>query len=100
MDRITTFQHDSDAGSWRVARLEPGRSFDPYIGAFYAYDERGTSFHRRRELPDGSAVLIFHLGGKLSVERPSDTRREFREGRRGPDEHERNAADSGHVQSD
>ncbi len=50
------------------------------IGAFYAYDERETSFRRRRELPDGSAVLVFHLGGKLLVEHPKDTRQEFREG--------------------
>ena len=51
-----------------------------YVSAFNAYDERGTSFRRRRELPDGSAVLIFHLGGKLRVEHPQDARREFREG--------------------
>ena len=80
MDRITISEHDSNAGSWRVARLEPDRSLDPYIGAFYAYDECGTSFNRRRELPDGSAVLIFHLGGKLRVEHPVGVRREFREG--------------------
>jgi hypothetical protein len=80
MDRITISEHDSNAGSWRVARLEPERSLDPYIGAFYAYDECGTSFNRRRELPDGSAVLIFHLGGKLRVEHPVGVRREFREG--------------------
>ncbi len=70
----------SDAGSWRVARLEPERSRDPYLGAFYAYDESGTSFRRRRELPDGSAVLIFHLGGRLCVEHPKGSRHEFREG--------------------
>jgi AraC-like DNA-binding protein len=80
MDRITIFEHDSDAGSWRVARLDPERFLDPYISAFYAYDECGTSFRRRRELPDGSAVLLFHLGGKLRVEHPIGARREFREG--------------------
>src|SRR5262249_37929102 len=46
----------------------------------YAYDERGTSFRRRRELPDGSAVLIFNLGAELRVEHPRDTRRAFGEG--------------------
>jgi hypothetical protein len=44
MDRVTISEHDSEAGSWSVARLEPGRSLEPYIGAFYAYDERGTRF--------------------------------------------------------
>ena len=77
MDRLSVSQHDSDAGSWRIARLEPGRSLASYVGAFYAYDERGTSFRRRRELPDGSAVLIFNLGGELRVEHPRDARRAF-----------------------
>jgi AraC-like DNA-binding protein len=80
MDRVTISQHDSEAGSWRVARLEPEHSPDPYIGAFYAYDECGTSFRRRRELPDGSSVLVFHLGGKLRVEHPIGARREFHAG--------------------
>jgi AraC-like DNA-binding protein len=80
MDCVTISEHDSEAGSWSVARIQPGRSLEPYIGAFYAYDERGTSFRRRRELPDGSAVLIFHLGGKLRVEHPKDARCEIGEG--------------------
>ena len=80
MDRLRVSRHDSDAGSWRVACLEPGGSLASYVRAFYAYDERGTSFRRRRELPDGSAVLIFNLGGELRVEHPRDTRRTFGEG--------------------
>ena len=80
MDRVTISEHDSDAGSWRVARLDPEPFLGHYIGGLYAYDERGTSFRRRRELPDGSAVLIFHLGGKLRVEHPLGARSEFREG--------------------
>ena len=80
MGRVTIAQHESEAGSWRIARLEPEGVLASSIGAFYAYDERETSFRRRRELPDGSAVLIFHLGGKLLVEHPTDTRQEFREG--------------------
>jgi AraC-like DNA-binding protein len=80
MDRLSVSQHDSDAGSWRIARLEPGGSLASYVGAFYAYDERGTSFRRRRELPDGSAVLIFNFGGELRVEHPRDARHAFREG--------------------
>lgn len=80
MDRLRVSRHDSEAGSWRVACLEPGGSFASYVGAFYAYDERGTSFRRRRELPDGSAVLIFNLGAELRVEHPRDARRAFGEG--------------------
>jgi AraC-like DNA-binding protein len=80
MDRLRVFQHDSNAGSWRIACLEPTAPLAFYVGAFYAYDERGTSFRRRRELPDGSAVLIFNLDGELRVEHPRHTRRVFGEG--------------------
>ena len=80
MNRMTISEHNSDAGSWRIARLDPERSLAPYIEAFYAYDERGTSFRRRRELPDGSAVLIFHLAGALRVEHPPGAGHEFSEG--------------------
>ena len=42
---------------------------------------RTLSFRRRRELPDGSAVLIFNLGKDLRVEHPAGTVRAFGEGR-------------------
>jgi len=80
MDRLRLCQHDSGTGSWRIAYLEPAGLLASYVAAFYAYDEHGTSFRRRRELPDGSAVLIFNLGGELRVEHPRDTRRAFGEG--------------------
>jgi AraC-like DNA-binding protein len=80
MDRLRVSEHASNAGAWRIACLEPGGPLASYVCAFYAYDERGTSFRRRRELPDGSAVLIFNLGGELRVEHPRDTRRAFGEG--------------------
>jgi AraC-like DNA-binding protein len=80
MHCITTSEHDSDFGSWHVASLEPEGTLSSYVNGLYAYDERGTSFRRRRELPDGSAVLIFNLGTELRVEHPRDTRRAFGEG--------------------
>jgi AraC-like DNA-binding protein len=79
MDRITISKHDSEVGCWRVARLEPDESLRSHIDGFYAY-EHDASISRRRELPDGSAVLIFHLGGKLGVEYPDGARHEFSEG--------------------
>ena len=80
MDRLKVSRHDSDAGSWRVSHLEPGGSLASYVGAFYAYDEGGGCFQRRRELPDGCAVFIFNLGAELRVEHPRNTRRVFGEG--------------------
>lgn len=77
MDRLRVSQHDLDAGSWRIASLEPEGPLAPYVGAFYAYDERGAPFHRRRELPDGFAVLVFNLGSELRVEHPRETQRAF-----------------------
>ena len=44
MDRLRVSQHNSDAGSWRIASLEPEGPLAPYVGAFYAYDERGARF--------------------------------------------------------
>lgn len=80
MDCLRVSQHVSDAGSWRVASLEPEGALSSYVSGFYAYDERGTAFRRRRELPDGCAVLIFNLGAELRVEHPRDTPRAFGEG--------------------
>jgi AraC-like DNA-binding protein len=77
VDRLRVSQHDSEAGSWRVACLEPEGLLAPYVSGFYAYDECGTSFRRRRELPDGSAVLIFNFGAELRVEHPRNMRRVF-----------------------
>jgi len=80
MEGLCVSEHVSDAGSWRVASLTPSGRLASYIGAFYAYDERGPSFRRRRELPDGAPVLIFNLGEELRVEHPRETRRSFGDG--------------------
>jgi AraC-like DNA-binding protein len=80
MEGLRVSEHASESGAWRIASLVPSGTLMRYVSVFHAYDERGTSFRRRRELPDGSAVLIFNLGGELRVEHPRDTRRLFGEG--------------------
>ena len=66
----------TDAGASRASLRAPLAS---YVNAYHAYDEQDTSFRRRRELPDGSAVLIFNLG-KSRVEHPAGTVSAFGEG--------------------
>jgi AraC-like DNA-binding protein len=70
MGGLRVAEHASDSGAWRIASLVPGGPLAAHIIAFNAYDERGTAFRRRRELPDGCAVLIFNLGSELRVEQP------------------------------
>jgi AraC-like DNA-binding protein len=80
MDGLHVFDHGSETGSWRIASIAPTGALASYAVAFNAYEERNTSFRRRRELPDGLAVLIFNLGKELRVEHPGGAVRAFREG--------------------
>jgi AraC-like DNA-binding protein len=77
MDGLRVSEHSSETGSWRIATLAARGLLEPYVVAFHAYEERGTAFCRRRELPDGSAVLIFNLGGELRVQLSATAQRAF-----------------------
>jgi AraC-like DNA-binding protein len=80
MDGLHVFDHACETGSWRIASRAPTGALAPYAVAFNAYEERNMFFRRRRELPDGSAVLIFNLGKELRVEHPVGAVRAFGEG--------------------
>jgi len=80
MDGLRVSEHASETGCWRIASVAPRGPLAAYVSAFNAYEERGASFRRRRELPDGSAVLVFNLGSELRVELSADARRSFGEG--------------------
>jgi hypothetical protein len=67
MDGLRVSEHASESGCWRISSLAPIGPTGLHVSAFHAYEERGTAFRRRRELPDGSAVLIFNLGKELRV---------------------------------
>ncbi len=58
MDGLRVSEHASESGSWRISSLAPSGLAALHVSAFHAYEERGTAFRRRRELPNGSAVLI------------------------------------------
>ena len=57
--------------------LAPPAPMAPFVRQFNAYAERDTQFVRRRELPTGTAVLVFNLGPELRVEHPLETRTIF-----------------------
>jgi AraC-like DNA-binding protein len=80
MDGLRVSEHASESGSWRISSLAPSGLAALHVSAFHAYEERGTAFRRRRELPDGSAVMIFNLGTELRVEHPLGALRAFGEG--------------------
>lgn len=80
MDGLRVSEHASESGSWRISSLAPSGLAALHVSAFHAYEERGTAFRRRRELPDGSAVMIFNLGRELRVEHPHGALRAFGEG--------------------
>ena len=67
MNGLRVAEHASDHGAWRIASLAPTGALAAHVRAFNAYDEQGAAF-RRRELPDGLAVLIVNLGEELRVE--------------------------------
>jgi AraC-like DNA-binding protein len=80
VDGLRFSEHTSENGSWRVASFAPRGRLAPYVSVFNAYEEHETAFRRRRELPDGSAVLIFNLGKPLQVEHPVGVTQSFGEG--------------------
>lgn len=51
--------------------LAPSTALAPFVRRATAYTVQGAGLSRQRELPNGSAVLVFNLGSELRVE---DTR--------------------------
>ena len=75
--RIRVAAHESGLGAWRMAFLAPAAPMAAFVRQFNAYSEHATQFARRRELPTGTAVLVFNLGPDLRVEHPLETRTTF-----------------------
>ena len=48
--------------------LAPSATLAPFMRRATAYTVQGTGLSRQRELPNGSAVLVFNLGSELRVE--------------------------------
>jgi AraC-like DNA-binding protein len=67
-DRIRTVDHRHAPDSWRMDSLTPSERLAPFMRRATAYTVQGAGPSRQRELPNGSAVLVFNLGSELRVE--------------------------------
>jgi AraC-like DNA-binding protein len=67
-DRIRTIDHRHAPDSWRMDTLAPSARLVPFMRRATAYTVQGAGLARQRELPNGSAVLVFNLGTELRVE--------------------------------
>jgi AraC-like DNA-binding protein len=66
--RIRTVDHRHAPDSWRMDSLAPSATLAPFMRRATAYTVQGAGLSRQRELPNGSAVLVFNLGSELRVE--------------------------------
>lgn len=57
--------------------LAPSSALSPFLRRATAYTVKGTGPSRQRELPNGSAVLVFNLGSELRVEDSKGSRHRF-----------------------
>jgi AraC-like DNA-binding protein len=67
-ERIRTIDHRHAPDSWRMDTLAPSARLVPFLRRATAYTVQGAGLSRQRELPNGSAVLVFNLGTELRVE--------------------------------
>src|SRR5262245_13251891 len=66
--RIRTIDHRHAPDSWRMDTLAPSARLVPFMRRATAYTVQGAGLSRQRELPNGSAVLVFNLGSELRIE--------------------------------
>jgi AraC-like DNA-binding protein len=67
-NRIRTVDHRHAPDCWRMDSLAPSTALAPFMRRATAYAVQGSGLSRQRELPNGSAVLVFNLGSELRVE--------------------------------
>lgn len=76
-NRIRTIDHRDAPDSWRMDSLAPSMALAPFMRRATAYAVQGSGISRQRELPSGSAVLVFNLGSELRVEDTCGRRHRF-----------------------
>jgi AraC-like DNA-binding protein len=60
-------RHESDGDRWEMVHAAPDPRLGGYVLDYCAYDERTSSFTRRRELPSDRVVMIVNLGAPIRV---------------------------------
>jgi AraC-like DNA-binding protein len=63
-------RHESEADRWEMVRAAPDPRLRAHVLSYCSYDERTTSFVRRRELPSVRVVVIVNLGEPIRVFSP------------------------------
>ena len=63
-------RHESEADSWEMVHAAPDPRLRAHVLSYCSYDERTTSFARRRELPSVRVVMIVNLGEPIRVSAP------------------------------
>jgi AraC-like DNA-binding protein len=64
------FRHQSEEDRWEMVHAAPDPRLADHVISYCSYDERTTSFVRRRELPSARVVLIVNLGEPIRVFAP------------------------------
>jgi AraC-like DNA-binding protein len=60
--RTRTILHESEHGTWELARCTPAPGLSPYLVEYQGYRESAGKPVRRREMPSGNVVLIINFG--------------------------------------
>jgi AraC-like DNA-binding protein len=63
-------RHHSEEDRWEMVHAAPDPRLADHVLRYCSYDERTTSFVRRRELPSARVVLIVNLGEPIRVTAP------------------------------
>lgn len=64
---MQVIRHASALGQWEMALAPPASILRGLVDSYAGYDEQGTSFFRRHELPGIQAVLIINLGPPITI---------------------------------
>ena len=67
---VHVVRHASDGDAWEFVHAAPDPRLRGFVGSYCAYDERTSTFTRRRELPAARIVLIVNLGEPILVRAP------------------------------
>jgi AraC-like DNA-binding protein len=63
-------RHESEEDRWEMVHAAPDPRLAGHVISYCSYDERTTSFVRRRELPSARVVVIVNLGEAIRVSAP------------------------------
>jgi AraC-like DNA-binding protein len=67
------FRHESEEDRWEMVHAAPDPRLAEHVLSYCSYDERTTSFVRRRELPSARVVMIVNLGEPIRVSAPGQS---------------------------